>query len=366
MPHAPLHRIAIAGGAGTRLWPLSRKEKPKQFLDLRGRGTLIEETLERVRQLGSAQAQWLVVGEAHEKLCRELLPDVPVANILAEPKGLNTAPAIALAAYHIHKLDSEALMAVFPADQHVGDPEALREAVQNAARLAEKGSLVTLGITPTSPETGFGYIERGAVLSHGGFRVSRFCEKPDRQRAEQFLASGNFSWNAGIFVMRASAFLEEYERQLPEQAAILSVLSVYLPEEPGQPVQPGYEEALRNAYSKMKPISVDYGVMEGAEDLAVVPTACGWSDVGSLSALGALASEVDAHGNRSNTTSVVLGGERNILWTDAPGHVMALVGIDDVVVVHTRVATVVLKRDNDQAVRDIVSALKEAGAESVL
>lgn len=347
-----LHGVVLAGGAGARFWPLSRRSHPKQLLDLNGEGTLLKVTLQRLSALIPPSAQWIVCGEGHLRGCLDQAGDVPEGQVLSEPVGRNTAPAIGLAAVHLVRRDPNALMAVLPADQHVIDSDAFCDALALGAKAAEEGSIVTLGITPTRPETGYGYVEQGEGQGEipGVFRVERFCEKPDLPTARSFLERGKFLWNAGIFILRCDVFLSEMKRQLPAVYAGIERIGEAISTQ-------GYSEVLREEYTALEGISVDYGIMEGAPNVVVVPVSCGWSDVGSFGALSGVLPE----GERGNLTSgkVIALDSSDCTVVAGEGHVVGVVGMSDVVVVHTADATLVLPRERAQDVRLIRDELEK-------
>lgn len=346
-----LHAVAIAGGSGTRFWPLSRHAHPKQLLNLSGEDTLLHATLARMSPLVGQKQWWMVVGQAHAQGCREAVAEVAEAQVLVEPQARNTAPAIALAAIHLLAKDEHAVMAVLPADHHVGDGKAFRQAIEVAHKQAATGRIMTLGITPSHAETGFGYIEQGpAIGNSGAFALSRFVEKPSLEKAQHMLAQKNFLWNAGIFVMQAKVYMDEVKKQLPALASALA------------PVQkaigtPGYADALKSAFAAIEGISIDYGIMEKAPNAGVVPVSCGWSDVGSWNALGSVVA-ADAQGNVVRGRAILQDTHNSVAWAD-DGHMVAVLGMHDVVVVHTADATLVLPKSRSQEVRDVLTALKE-------
>jgi len=346
-----LHIIALGGGSGTRFWPVSRRAHPKQLLKLGGDSSLLAATFERVRALSPPASWWMVVGQRHADACREAVPEVPPDQVLIEPVGRNTAPAIGLAAVHLARRDQNAVMAVLPADHAVAEPGSLQAALRTAAVAAAEGGIVTLGVEPTHAETAYGYVESGDRHPvDGAFHVRQFLEKPERARAEQLLALGGFYWNAGIFVMRADAYLRELERNLPRMHAALHGLGDAIG-------TPGYTDALEAAYVDIEGVSIDYGVMEHAREVAVVPVACGWSDVGSWDALGALV-DADEVGNRVRGRAVVQDSRNCVIYA-SDGHVVGVVGMADVVVVHTPDATLVVPASRAQEVRGIIAELGE-------
>ena len=273
----------LAGGSGTRLWPRSRQRQPKQFADITGAGrTLIQGTADRLQGVGGEGELYVGVGERFAHLAAEQLPTLPTQQIILEPSGRNTAPAIGLACVHLYQRDPDAVVAFLPADHVITDTEGFQNALRNAFQAAAAGHIVTLGITPTFPHTGYGYIKRGDTLSltaqQSLYKVERFLEKPNLATAESFLADGGYYWNGGIFISRADTMLAEIERQLPDVYSRLQAIMVALD-------QSDAAEVLTAVWEEMPNISIDYGVMEGAQQVAVAPLAAGWNDVGSWDAL---------------------------------------------------------------------------------
>jgi mannose-1-phosphate guanylyltransferase len=297
----------------------------------------------------------MVVGEGHAKACAEAVPEVPAGQVIAEPRGRNTAPAILLAAIHLQKFDPDAVMVVLPADHFVREPSAFADALRRAVPVAEEGHIVTLGIEPTYAETGYGYIERGEQqLAPGVFGVSTFREKPDAATAEDFIRWGTFQWNAGIFVMGAGVFLAEVKRQRPELLLKMDTVRDAIG-------TPRYTKLLGDAYEMVEPISIDHGIIEGAERVAVVPVDCGWNDVGSFAALGEVLNP-DARGN-------VLVGDltraiesNNCLGYSESGKRLVLLGLENVVAVESEGAILVMPKERSQDVRQVVKLLIEEGA----
>ena len=315
-----IHPVVLCGGSGTRLWPRSRKQAPKPFLPLVGEETLFEATLSRCADRTRFAPPVVVTGAGHCAHVEAQSARFPGTRTIVEPMAKNTAAAIALAA---HRLPADAIMLVCPSDHHIADGAAFCEAAAAAARLAEDDWLVSFGITPTGPETGFGYIRRGAPLE-GGFQVERFVEKPDLATAEAFLADGNYSWNGGIFVFKAATFLDELARHRPALAEAVRE-AVARGREDGAAFHPDAE-----AFSRIESESVDYALMENTTRAAVVPVAMGWSDIGNWHALRD-AREGDAAGNRTRGT-VELVDCRNVLAeTDGPR--ISVIGLEDVAIV---------------------------------
>jgi mannose-1-phosphate guanylyltransferase len=345
-----LQAVVIAGGSGTRFWPLSRQARPKQLINLSGEATMLQSTFNRVEALCGPAQSWMVVGAHHAQGCRDAAPAVPGAQCLVEPLAKNTAPAIGLAAIHLMHWDPASVMAVLPADHHVADRDAFCAALGEAQTLAEQGSIVTLGIAPTHPETGYGYIEQGEVdgRSDKAFTIATFREKPDRATAEAFLRQGGFLWNAGIFVMQPAVYLQEVARQLPALHDGLMRIAATIG-------KPDYQVTLERIYHQLAGVSIDYGVMEGAQNTCVVPVDCGWSDVGSWSALGAVVDAGD-NGNIVSGRAVLIDSKDCIVFAE-PGHMVGAVGVSDLVVVHTADATLVIPKHRAQEVRDILAAI---------
>lgn len=349
-----VHAVVIAGGSGTRFWPLSRRSRPKQLLTLGVDVPLIAATFERVSSVVEPDRWWMVVGATHHEACHAAVARVPRSHVLVEPQARNTAPAIGLAALHLQSRDPDAIMVVLPADHHVADVAAFAKALNTAAELASQGPIVTLGIAATRPETGYGYIQRGAAdaRAQGCYRVLRFREKPKLETARGFLAQGGFDWNAGIFVMRAASVLHEIKRQLPKVHEALESIRDAIG-------SPRYDAVLRAAYEGIQPVSIDYGVMEGAEDVSVLPVACGWSDVGSFDALDALLPR-DAAGNVVSGRCVSIDTRDCLLYAGS-GQVIAAVGVSGLAVVQTPDATLVVPLNRAQDVKSVLAELGDKG-----
>jgi mannose-1-phosphate guanylyltransferase/mannose-6-phosphate isomerase len=349
--------VILSGGAGTRLWPLSRELYPKQLLALTGERTMLQQTALRLSGLAAASPV-VVCNEAHRFLVAEQLRQLKMDTraVVLEPFGRNTAPAIALAALAALKMatgeDPELL--VLPADHVIRDVEAFQRAVRTALPAVQQGKLVTFGIVPSAAETGYGYIQRGAetAADSGLFQIARFVEKPNLERAQQFLKSGDYLWNSGMFMFRASRYLQELEKFAPQIARVCRA-------------------AFDNAASDLDFIrvdaktfencpsdSIDYAVMEKTSDAVVVPLDAGWSDVGSWSALHE-ACESDRHGNVSRGDVISEDSNGNYLYAES--RLVATVGLQNHVVVETKDAVLVAPKDRVQDVKKLVTRLKEAG-----
>jgi mannose-1-phosphate guanylyltransferase/mannose-6-phosphate isomerase len=350
-----MHIVILAGGVGSRLWPRSRQTLPKQFADIAGVGrTMIQSTFDRLEGLVDATNVWIVTGEAYANLAVDQLPEVPRDQILVEPEGRNTAPAIAWAVQRLAQQDPNAIVAVLSADHYMADDEAFRAALRSAESIAADGWLVTLGVPPTFPHTGYGYIRRGKPIVDGqGYAVERFLEKPDLPTAEALLAAGDCYWNGGIFVFRVAQMLAEIERQQPQLAAALAQMG-----------SATTEADFLAAWRKMPSISVDYAIMEGAQRVAVTPLDAGWNDVGSWDALETLL-PADSNGN--------FASQANVLALDASGNtvvankrIVALIEVDDLVIVEQGDALLIGHKSQMQRVKEVVERLKSTGKDDLL
>lgn len=350
-----LHPVILSGGSGTRLWPLSRHNQPKQFLPLFGDHSLFQEAALRSARIAGARPPVVVCSDDHRFMAGEQLQQCGIAPgaILLEPCARNTAPAIALAALHLMEQDADATMLVQPADHLVADQAAFAEAVARAEALAQEGWLVTFGITPDQPETGYGYIQQGEAVAEGAFRVRRFVEKPDLATAETYLESGDFAWNSGIFLFRARDFLETLGRHAPE------ILAAARASWEGAKRDLDFIRVGADAFTTCPSDSIDYAVMEKAERVAVVPVECGWSDVGSWSAIWQ-ASPGDENGNRHHGDVWSLDCHGNLVRA-SDRRMIATIGVDDLVVVDTPDAILVAHKDRVQDVKKIVDEIKASG-----
>ncbi len=346
---AAIHPVILCGGSGTRLWPVSRKAVPKPFLPLVSEETLFEQAVRRLAGDDRFAAPLVVAGAAHADLIFAQLGDVPGARLVVEPAARNTAPAIALAAA---LLPPDAVMLVCPSDHHIADAGAFRAAALAAAALARDDYLVAFGIAPDRPETGYGYLQRGKPLA-GGFAVARFVEKPDLAHAREYLASGDYSWNGGIFAFRAGHLLAQLAVHRPDMARLVA-----------EAVAGGHDDGARfypapEPFAAIDGESIDYAVMENTARAAMVPARMGWSDIGNWAALAdALAGEADAAGN------VVRGGAadfdhcRGVLaFTDGPR--ISAVGLEDVCIIVSGDEVLVTTRDGAQAVGKLPGAANQ-------
>ncbi len=350
--------VIMGGGSGTRFWPLSRETKPKQFLNILGQRPLIEETSLRISPLADEERIYLVINRAHRELTREIFKDRRV-QILEEPSGKNTAPCIGLAAIHIQRKWGNIPMAVLPADHFIGDEELFRAILRAGIELSQRGGMVTIGIPPTKPETGYGYIKRGRRCdSIGGqeiFEVDRFVEKPDEKRARLYLKEGNYLWNSGIFIFRADVILREIGRYLPKLYQGLAEIDGVLDGD-------RYPATLERVYSNLESISIDYGIMEKTrEPVYSITGNFAWSDVGSWQALFELkVDQRDPNGNIVEGLATTIDSRNSFIINESE-KVVAVLGADKILVVNTPDVVLVGDLNRSQEVKDIVETIKRKG-----
>jgi mannose-1-phosphate guanylyltransferase len=363
-----VHAVILAGGRGTRFWPRSRTRTPKQLLNIVGAETMLEQTVARLRPLVPPDRTWTVTNAEQAAAVRKQLPAPARRRVLTEPIGRNTAAAIALAAVHVrHAERGDALLAVLPADHYIANPERYRVIVRAALDMArDKGHMIVLGIPPTRPETGFGYIERmGEPLDSRGFpvfAVRRFTEKPALAVAKEYAGSGDYHWNAGMFFWRASTFLDNLRNYLPKTHEALESLAANIGKQ-------SYEKHLRTIYPRLENISVDYAILEpatrepGKSRVFVIPAEVGWSDIGSWTAVyELLAKRVGENILAGAGYSVDATG--NFLWS--PSKFVAVIGVSDLVVVDTPDALLICPRDRAQDVGKIVKKLEDERRKDLL
>ena len=368
----PAHAIILAGGRGTRFWPRSRTRAPKQLLNIVGQKTMLEQTYQRIAPLFSPSHTWVVTNSQQAGPVRRQLGQVPSRHALIEPCGRNTAAAIGLAAVHLLRNESgDALMAVLPADHFIGKPARYRQIVRAALKVAaEPGALVVLGIPPSRPETGYGYIERlprdksrqPTTVEHQAYAVRRFTEKPSLKLARKYIASGRYLWNAGMFFWRVSTFLEALERDLPKTHAALMRLA--------QAIDTSrYTTTLEREYSRLENISVDYAILEHASRdpkhsrVFVIPAPIGWSDIGSWAAVYELLAR-RAGANVSTGRVLALDAAGNLIWS--PSKFVAALGVSDLVVVETSDALLICSRERAQDVGRVVKWLEQHRLQKLL
>ncbi|MGH2451379.1 MAG: mannose-1-phosphate guanylyltransferase [Candidatus Limnocylindria bacterium] len=353
-----LYALILSGGAGTRLWPRSRRGKPKQFLDLVGQRTLLQDTVERIEDLVPTERVFVVAPPEHRALILEQLPQLSSDHLVVEPYPRGNAAAIALAMAALQAFDPEAVVAVLPSDHVVRRRDRYRSVLIAATVAADAGHLVTIGIEPAYPDTGFGYIEAGQRL---GLEtpvevraVRRFIEKPKRDAAERMLAAGNHFWNAGMFVWRVETIIEAYRAHLPRTAEAIAALAA-------ASSTPRYEQVLAEVWEETDRTTIDYGIAEKAGNVAVVPADIGWHDVGSWGRLAEIVAGTDNWSVEGHYAEGALG---NYVW--APGRAAALVGVEGLVVVVTDDAVLVASRERSEEVKAVVDRLTREGREDLL
>lgn len=357
-----LHAVVMAGGSGTRFWPQSRRAMPKQLLPLAGERTMIQATIDRSASWIPPSRTWIVTNSLQAPETAKQLPDVPTGNMLIEPCGRNTAPCIGLAAIHLLRQDPDAVMLVMPADHVIAPADAFQSAVTDAGSIVESNpeALVLFGVPPTFPSTGYGYIERGQPPGGDAgkaYQVKSFREKPNRAKAQQYVDGGNFYWNCGIFVWRADRILAALLQHEPEMHERLTRLRRALG-------TADWPSSLEQEFSEMQSISIDYAVLERADDVFVLEAPFEWDDVGSWQSLTRLLGTDDD----GNTIDGPFCGVRskNCIVRTTGDHLVATIGLEDCIVVHTPDATLVARKGDENAVRELVALIEEHGYERFL
>ncbi|MHB0913792.1 MAG: mannose-1-phosphate guanylyltransferase [Armatimonadota bacterium] len=348
--------VIMAGGGGTRLWPRSREHYPKQMHALVGAKPLVQETTETLERIVGRGRVYIITNSHHAQSIESIMPGM-AQNILIDPYRRDTAAAIGLAAVYLSRVEPNAVMGVFPSDHYIGSVEEFGRVIHTAERHAAEGKTVTIGIRPTGPETGYGYIELAEALDDGAYQVRRFVEKPSRERAEEYCASGNYLWNSGMFVWSVPTILGHFEKHLPETYARLMRIrdAIGTPDE---------ETVLHEEYKALDRISIDYGIMEKLDDILVIPGDFGWNDIGSWATVAEIA-EKDDDGNSAKAAHIAVD-TKNCLIMGTDGKVVATVGIEDLIVVDTDDALLICHKDRAQDVKKIVDKLKEGGLEKHL
>lgn len=351
-----LYFVVMAGGRGTRFWPRSRTKRPKQLLDIVGTKTILEQTIDRLLPITDWEHILIVTEISQAAAVKDLLPDLPETRLIIEPLGRNTAPCIGLAALILEEIDSSATMAVLPADHFISRVSSFQETLLAAAQAAQSGDfLVTLGITPTFPETGYGYLERGEkgmeIDRRQVWKVKAFHEKPDRIKAEDMLKTGRFLWNSGMFVWTVAAILGQMSRLTPDLHGELMKLKKFIG-------TPDWEPALTAGYEAMEDVSIDYAIMERADQVLMLEGDFGWNDVGSWEAVYQLKPK-DEKGNCLTGPVFILDSQGCLVHS--PQKTVALIGMEDLIVVDTPDALLICPRERAQEVKKIVQLLEDQG-----
>jgi mannose-1-phosphate guanylyltransferase/mannose-6-phosphate isomerase len=355
-----LYAVIIAGGSGTRFWPLSREDTPKQLLKIVGDKTLIQSTLLRISPLVAWEHTYIVTNPKQVESINFQLSAVTGRSwdtrFIIEPEPKNTAPAIGLAAVHIKNINSNAIMFVFPSDHLIKDNDKFCEVMLQTVKVASEGYLVTIGIVPDRPETGYGYIKCGKKIKNTAYRVEEFKEKPDKEKAIEYLQRGNYYWNSGIFIWKVTTILNAIKNYMPELYKGLVKIEKTLGTEKEK-------ESMKAVFSILKSESIDYGVLEKADKVAMIPADMGWSDVGSWHALEHIL-PIDRDNNVKQGNIISIDNKNSILYCDK--RLVAAVGLDGMIVVDTPDAVLICPKDRAQDVKKIVDILKKRGAKECL
>lgn len=356
-----MYAVILAGGKGKRFWPASRESKPKQFLDISGEGSMLKLTLRRLSGLASLEKTIILTVESQSESVRESLPDLPEENVISEPAGRNTAPALALAALVVRSRSGDEPFLVCPADHLISKRDNFTAAVNRARDIAVREDLlVTFGIEPEYPATGYGYIEAGERVDSGSgpgfFRVRRFHEKPDRPRAEEYLNREGYYWNSGMFLWRPSVYLRAWEKYFPDSKNHLEAISESVGKE-------SFGAVLSKEYPRLPSTSVDYGILEKAENVAVTPADLEWNDVGSWDALPDVLAP-DRFGNVSLGNSISLDSAGCVFYSE--DGLVAAVGLEDVIIISSGNAVLVCKKGESQKVKELVELIGKKGMKDYL
>jgi mannose-1-phosphate guanylyltransferase len=350
-----LHAVIMAGGSGTRFWPASRKLVPKQLLALSGERTMLQSTIDRLGDLVAPEHQLILTNKILTEAVSQQLPGVPTANIVGEPCKRDTAPCIGLAAAMVHRIDPEGTMVVMPSDHVIHSHEKFQLGVSAADKLIAEDPtrIVTFGITPTYPAESFGYVQRSSKIEADGvaaYEVEKFREKPDRETAQQYVDSGEFYWNSGIFVWRASTILDAMEKNVPEMRAQIGKIADAMDSS-------SFQETFEKEFTAIKGTSIDYAVMESYKNVVMIEAPFPWDDVGSWQALSRL-HEPDANGNTVVGSHIGIDTKGTIIHAQN-GHTIVTIDVDDLIVVQTPDATLVAPKHAEERVREAVKALED-------
>ncbi len=351
-----VYALIMAGGVGSRFWPRSREKTPKQFLEIIQKGTMIQNTVHRVSTLVSPDHTLIVTNKVQKSMIVKQLPKIPAENVILEPIGRNTAPCIGLAALFIRRLDPDAVMLALPSDHIMQDEKEFQRVMRLAIWVAyESKNLVTIGIQPTRPETGYGYIqvvddqeEENPYSSRGVHKVKTFAEKPNHETAKQFLKSGDFLWNSGMFIWKVDAILREIEHFLPDTWKELEKIDAAIGSD-------SYEHVVETAYRTIRNISIDYGVMEKANDVYVIPGNFGWSDVGTWDEVYRISGK-DEHGNSVTGKTYLQGTKDSLIY--AGNKFVGAIGVEGLIIIASDDAILICKKGESQDVKEIVDYLR--------
>lgn len=359
--HMQYYAVIMAGGGGTRFWPLSRQQMPKQLLNISGNDVMINESIKRIADLIPLSNIFVVTNRKQKDIINELLlNDLPRENILFEPVGRNTAACIAFAAMTINSRCPDAVMCVLPSDHHIGDEDGFRRTIRHAGQTAEEtGKLITIGIKPTFPATGYGYIKYEAEdnpCCNGAYEVTSFVEKPDIERAREYQKQGNYLWNSGMFVWKVSTILENMMRYLPRLYKAMSRIREYI----GSKKE---EENIESVYKELQSISIDFGIMERSDDVLVIPGSFGWNDVGSWDSLGTIF-PTDDNGNIIKARHIALDTRNSIIYSN--DRLVATIGLEDIIVADTPDALLICPKSKAQDVKSVVDMIKRQGLEEYI
>lgn len=349
------YALIMAGGSGTRLWPLSRTKNPKQALKLVGELTMFEHAVSRLEPLFPPERILVVTRAEHAPILQSQAPRLPAGNFIIEPEGRGTAPAIGLGAIHLLARDPQAVMAVLTADHYIQDTTGFRQALSAAAKVADQDYLVTMGIKPSSPATGFGYIHQGSAMASvddfSVFVVKKFTEKPALVEAQRMVASGEYSWNSGMFIWKVPVIMAEFKRQMPDFCAQLEEVRTSIGKS-------DYDEVIRRIWPQVAKQTIDYGIMEGAQKVAVIPVDIGWTDIGSWGSLFDLL-PTDGDGNTFLGPHIEIDTRNTLVFGNK--RLVATIGVADLVVIDTEDALLICPKAREQEIRDIVKRLEEKG-----
>ncbi len=356
-----IYTLIMAGGSGTRFWPRSKTQKPKQYLNIFGESSLLQDTIKRFATFTEKENIYIVSSATQAKVLEEQTPMLPKQNLIYEPVGRNTLPCIGLAAMYAERENPDGIMVVSPSDHLITNNQLFEDTVLTAVKIAdERDGIVTIGITPSYPATGYGYVKTKEDITGNEkiaqFKVERFVEKPDEKTASEYLKQGGFYWNSGLFVFKVSVFLEAVEKFAPELYADLRKIQTDF----GNPT---YEETLDTIYRAVKGISVDYGIMEHADNIFLVEGNFDWNDLGSWESVY-LTDKKDENGNAGSGETLLVDTKNSYVYSDK--NLVAVVGLEDVIVVQDGNTTLVCKRDKAEDVKKIVEKLKSDNKDQYL